>query len=133
MNISNYASFFHDGSIIGFQHDSSEIVILMESAELSKNDLTDEIILSEYNTLKGKLHIKNPSIWIDGQPFSGTLRMLADTYFILDFELKNNDLIIFVELINYKEKNEKEKYLEIKIHATDIYWENISNLIDPFK
>lgn len=133
MNINSYASFFHDGSIIGFEQDNLELVILIESGELSENDLEDEIILSEYSTLKGKLHLKNPSIWIDSQPFLGKLRMLADSYFILDFGLKANELILFVQLVNYKENRESEEYLEIKIHATDIYWENIPNLFDPFK
>lgn len=133
MNISKYASFFQDGSIIGFEHDSSELVILIESGELSENDLEDEITLSEYSTLKGRLHLKNPSIWIDNQPFLGKLRMLADSYFILDFGLKENDLNLFVQLVNYKENREIEEYLEIKIHATDMYWENIPNLFDPFK
>jgi hypothetical protein len=52
MNIANYAAFFHDGSIINIQHTDTKIEISMESAEISEEDLKDEIFLSKYNTLK---------------------------------------------------------------------------------
>ena len=46
-DISKYTDFFHDGSIIDIHHTGDHMVILMASAEIDEEDITDDIILSK--------------------------------------------------------------------------------------
>ena len=56
MNISKYD--FHDGYVIDLKHINNKIKISMESAEISDEELKDDIILSDHSTIKGKLHME---------------------------------------------------------------------------
>jgi len=57
MNMINYTSYFHDGSIIDMSHDGCTIVFSMGSAEISSNENVDNIDLSQNSTIKGKLYL----------------------------------------------------------------------------
>lgn len=118
-------SYFHDGSITGFEQSSNKISIMMESAEISNFDFVCHLELSKNKTLKGKLCLENSlDIRLDGQPALKKLKMLADSASILDFEEKANQVDFFVEWTNYPPKEEVIIYTNIKIKAMNIYWEN---------
>ena len=79
MNISKYQDYFHDGSIIDLSHHENNIIISMESAEMDKEDLTDDILLSNDDSIKGKLYINGiHSITINKEPFVGILKKTYD-------------------------------------------------------
>lgn len=133
VNIAKYASYFHDGSVIDIQHYEGEILISMESSEISQEDLKDDITLSEQNTLKGVLHLERiEAIWLDGKSHQGKLQMLADTGGILKFQVSDKKTNLFLEWINYPPKKVIEKFSDIEISASNIFWENVPNLYDPF-
>lgn len=134
MNISNYAAYFHDGSIIDIQQNENEIVICMESAEMAEDDLLDDIALSKRNCLKGALHLVTPTaIWIDGHACKmEKIQMRADSGDILDFEVEANRIQLFIKWINFPPKSDIDEYTEISIEAKKIVWENNPDLFDPF-
>jgi len=133
MNAADYDAFFHDGSLINIQHTNNKIEISMESAEISENDLKDDIDLSKYNTLKGKLHLEDvKSILDNDQPFTGLLKMQFDSAIILDLEIVKNKIKMFLEWTNYPPHAEIAAYSNYEIEAKKIWWENIPALYDPF-
>lgn len=133
MDISEYTSFFHDGSIIDIQQDKNEILISMESAEISNVDLQNKLTLTEQNTLKGVLHIYKPiNVSIDNELLNNNLKMIADVAGILNFDLNKNKIRFFIEWINYPPKKQIEKYSDLQIESDKIYWENNPNIFDPF-
>lgn len=118
-------SYFHDGSITGFEQSCNKISILMESAVISNLDFMGPFELSKNRTLKGKLCLENSlDIRLDGHPILEKLQMLADSASILDFEMKANRVEFFIEWTNYPPKEEVIIYSDIKIKAMKIYWEN---------
>ena len=69
MNLKNYTSFFHDGSIIAINHDGNKITISMESAEMDEEDIKDDRI-------RRKLHIEGvKSIKENNQNYIDVLKM----------------------------------------------------------
>lgn len=102
--------------VIDIQQKEDEIMISMESAEISNDDLKDEIILSEHSTLKGILFLGNIiSILINNKPCPEKLKMLADIGSILDFELSENKVRFFIEWINNPNARPDPKSLTEKI------------------
>lgn len=131
MDISNYTSFFHDGSIMNIEHIGSNLIFTMGSAEMDQGDLKDNIVLSSNNRIKGKLHIDGiQTIFIDNQSFPGKMRPEYDHGDILHLTIKNNFVELTVEWIDFPPKTEREVFSVIQIEAEKIYWENIPNLPD---
>lgn len=135
MNISSYTSYFHDGSIIDVQHHENEIWISIESAEMCKEDLEEDLALSEHHTLMGILHLEGiEALFIDGAHFHGKIQMMADSGGIIRLKIDENKIQLFVEWVNFPPKKEEiEKYSDIRIECKKIYWENIPHLYDPFR
>ena len=133
MNIANYESYFHDGSIINIKHANNKIEISMDSAEISEEDLKEKIILSDHNTLKGKLHLEGVKNIIDSdQPFLGVLKMLYDSAGILHLEVTKHQILLSLEWMNFPPHPKVTAYSFLKIEAEKIWWENIPDLYDPF-
>lgn len=131
--ISYYAPFFHDGSIININHTHGDIEISMQSAQIDEEDLKDEITLSKFHRIKGKLHLKNVrSIIVNDLVFSDTLKMLYDKGSIFDFVLQNQEMELQIEWVNFPPNPDVDEFSVIKINAEKIWWENIPDLHDPF-
>jgi hypothetical protein len=132
MNISKYD--FHDGCLIDVQHFDNKIEFSMESAEISDEELQDKIILSEYGTIKGKLHLDGiKSFKINDQLFSGAFVKEYDRGYIFSFEIQDSKMILIVGWINCPPKiYEETDFFRIEIEAERIYWETIPDLANPF-
>lgn len=129
MDISKYASFFHDGGIFDIRHEGDSIEFFMTSAEMAEEDLQDDIPLSRYDTIQGKLHVKGvKSIMINKKPFLGTLKKAYESAEVLDFILTRNSVELGVLWSNYPYKIEERDFTTIEIEAEKIWWENIPNL-----
>jgi hypothetical protein len=59
MNIVNYTSYFHDGSLIDISYDKNVLVISVESAEISSDESLGNIALSDHSAIKGKLYLED--------------------------------------------------------------------------
>lgn len=127
--ISQYTSFFHDGSIMNIEHLGSNLIFTMGSAEIDREDLKDNIILSSNDRIKGKLHIeKVKTIVINDQLFLGILKQEYDDGEILHLTIKKHFVEITVQWIDFPPKLEKEVFSIIQVQAEKIYWENIPDL-----
>lgn len=135
MNISQYSAFFHDGSIISIKHIENELAIAMESAEISSDDLTEKIALSKENALKGILHLKAiKTICINKQSYLEKMQMEGNSATILDLEISEGAIRLFIEWVNYPPAPKLENmFCEIIIEAEKMHWENVPDLYDPFR
>lgn len=133
MNISKYD--FHDGCLIKMNHIDNKIELLLESSEISDDELNDNIILSKNNTIKGKLHVEEiKNIEINNKPFTGILTQNYDVGYIFSFHIEGEKLILIVGWENRPPKiYQRTDFVKIEIEASRIYWENIPNLQNPFR
>ena len=91
MDISKYTSFFHDGSIMDIQHTKNKIEFSMTSAEMDYEDLQEDIALSKYDNIQGKLHIEGiKSIKVNDKPFFGTIKKKYEDAEICHFGMNQN-------------------------------------------
>jgi len=133
MNIIDYTSYFHDGSLIDIHHDQSSIILSMESAEISPDENLDNIILSEKCTIKGKLHLEGVDLIIENErQMSVHLKMLYDSADILHLKINSTIVSLDLEWINFPPHPKVTAYSFYIIHAKKIRWENIPDLFDPF-
>ncbi len=133
MNIDDYTSYFHDGSIINICHDEENIILSMESAEISPEENLHNIDLSENNTIKGKLHVEDVSSVLEGDELTPVqLKMLYDSAGILHFKIVETTVWLDVEWVNYPPHPEITAYSFYVIKGNKIWWENIPDLYDPF-
>ena len=131
--IQKYTAYFHDGAVIDIQHTDNEIVFSLESAEMDRSDMCDELQLSERNTMKGKLHIKKlKSIKINNLVISERLKLNYDSANIFDLEIEENLVKLAVSWENFPPKPHVNDFYSIEIMAGEIWWENIADLYDPF-
>jgi hypothetical protein len=132
MDISKYTDFFHDGSVIDIQHKGNGIQISMSSAEVDEEDLQDDIALSKYDRIQGKLHIEGvKNITINKNPFFGELKKIYDDGSILHFDLKCGYVELEVVWGVLPPDLEKRDFTAIGIEASKIWWEAIPDLEDP--
>jgi hypothetical protein len=134
MDIKKYSSFFHDGGIIDVVQIDDKVEISMESSELDREDNKDNIPLSKFNRIKGKLHLERvQNIIVDNKPVS-FIKMIYDSGEILDFEIyENKKVLLGLVWSNYSPKKHVRQWQSIKIEAKRIYWENIPDLFDPME
>lgn len=130
MNLKNYTSFFHDGSIIAISHTGNEMVLSMESAEMDEEDLKDDIILSKNDRIRGKLHILGiKGIKENGRSYRDTLKMKYEDAEIFHFELNQNKAEFQIKWGSYPPKPYMDDFSTIEIEAEKIWWENIPDLV----
>jgi len=98
MNIINYTSYFHDGSIIDISHDGCTIVFSMESSEISSNENIDNIDLSQNSTMKGKLYLEGVDLITENkEQISENLKMLYDSALIFHLKIQDKTLKLDLE------------------------------------
>lgn len=133
IKIQKYLHEFHDGSLIDIQHMNQECIFSLESAEMDRSDMKDNIPLSKRGTIKGKLHLENiQSVKIDESPFHDQLKLKYDYGSIFDFEIRNNVVELQISWRNAPRKPDVNDFSTIIIEANHIWWENIPDLYDPF-
>ena len=124
MNVSKYD--FHDGCIIDIEHFDNKILISMESVEISEDELQEDIVLSKYNTITGKLHIEDiGKIHVNNQEFFGILIKNYDRGYIFSFDIDENKATLVISWETCPPKMyEQTDFISIEITADIIYWEN---------
>lgn len=133
MNIANYTSYFHDGSIIDIYHDQSIVILSMESAEISPEENLDNIVLSKRLTIKGKLHLEGVDLITENEKqISVLLKMLYDSAGILHLKIDGTTVSLDLEWVNFPPHPNVTTYSFYTINAKKIWWENIPDLYDPF-
>ena len=125
---------FHDGCLIDIQSGIDWIVFSLESAEISEDELVEDISLSDQATIRGKLHLNGiESIKINNTTID-VLRKEYDYGEIFDFEIDDDIVLFVITWINcYPKPHFESDLFKIEVRAKKIYWENIPNLVNPFR
>jgi len=133
MNISEFAPYFHDGTIFSIKQNGSSIEIYMQSSELDKEVGTTNS-LSKYHRLAGKLHLDGiKKIRDNNKDLIHGLTMKYQSACILNLEVKNGKLILDIEWKNYPPNPDKTEYSFYEVQAEKIWWENIPELPELYK
>lgn len=73
----------------------------MESTEMDEEDIVDDIVLSNDDSIKGKLYIIGiHSITINKKPFVGTLKKTYDHGSIFELAIKKKSIEICIEWVD---------------------------------
>ena len=125
MNILNYTAFFHDGNLIDIKHFGNNIDLFLESAEISANDLQETVALSEENTLRGILHVRNvQKVHVNGTTIHNHLSMNYQDGEILHLKIDDNKVSLLVEWKNFPPKGQANDVSRIEIEPIEITWES---------
>lgn len=128
MNLKKCTSFFHDGSVIAIAHTGNEMIISLESAEVDEEDVNKDIILSEDDRIRGRLHIEGiRTIKENNQSYFATLRMKYPDAEIFHFEITQNRVELQIKWSSLPSKTCIEDFSTIEIEAEKIWWENLPN------
>lgn len=127
MNLKNYTAFFHDGSITEIMHSGNIMILSLESAEMFKEDIVDDVVLSKVNGMDlicVKLHIEGIyRIKDNNKPYFDLLKINSDYAGI--FHLGIFEKRIELQIIwSFYSKPEKEGFSALEIEAKNIWWEN---------
>ena len=121
-----YIDYFHDGILIDIQQTKNSITLIMESAEIDPEDMNDNILLTQNNSLKGKLHLeKIISVKINNKIHVENLYKAYDHGTILDFEIEENTVELGITWTNFHPKTPTNDFSVIEIEADKIWWENL--------
>ena len=111
------------------QHKKDKIEFSMASAEMDKEDLKDNIVLSENNRIKGKLHIEGiKSVRENNKPYSDIFKMRYEDAEIFHFEVHQNKVEFQIKWNSYPATPKIKDFSIIEIEAKKIWWENIPGL-----
>ena len=129
MDICKYKDFFHDGALLGIEHQGKIIILSMQSAEVALEELPGHIALSSDDRITGRLHLKGiKNVYINREKLSTPLKMNYDNGKIFDLEIKNNEVLLSISWRNYPPKARTNDFSTITISAESVYWENIPDL-----
>lgn len=129
MKINYYSSYFHDGDVIDIKRDRYSLVILMQSSQIAPADMTDDIPLSNFSTLRGKLHLVNvSSIKIDGRPCD-MVEMQTDRGDIYDLQIQDRSVRMLIAWMDdTRHLSNNRDMIEYHVEAENVFWENLPHL-----
>ena len=131
MDIKKYTGYFHDGGFIGMKKKENDIELFLQSCEISPDEPIDKKILSQANTLRGKLCLIGVKwIKVDNKEDKEIPWKKYDDGEILDLEIDNNKVFLLIEWTNFPPKLRTNDVGKIEIEAEKVYWENIPDLSD---
>ena len=129
IDIFKYKDFFHDGALLGIEHQGETIVLCMQRAEVAPEELPAYITLSSDDRITGKLHLKGiKNVYINREKLPTPLIMNYYNGKIFDLEIKNNEVLLAISWRNYPPKARTNDFSTITINAENVYWENIPDL-----
>lgn len=133
--LSQYAGYFHDGSIHDIMHYKDSLVISIESAQLLPEWYWDrkKLPLSKRDTISGKLYFVHVnSLKQDDKPSHEAFKMVYEGCEVFDIKIEVHKIKMLVTWEQYLPKRERTDMVCIEIEADKIYWENIPNLFDDY-
>lgn len=92
ISIQKYGAYFHDGSLIAIEQAKNELVLSLDSAEVSLDEIQEKIVLSEHSTIKGKLHLDSiqKAYESDREISPNEISMLHDSGGILHLKISSH-------------------------------------------
>lgn len=134
IDISKYASYFHDGSLFNISKLKNEITFQMSSAEVDFSEIEKDLALSKDHRIRGILHLNNiQNVHLTGEYKLENLFDVFNLGTILDFEIKNKTIELGILWENYPPKLHTNEFTTIVIQADRVWWENIPDLKPPLE
>ncbi len=129
MDITKYTDYFHDGYLLDINTQGSNLYLFLESSQIDPNEIDNKEILSNSNTIMGKLCLTNvKNIKINDEPYKDVLRKSYDDGEILDLEIHPKKVSLLIEWVNFPPNPRTTDVSQIEVEAEEIYWENIPTL-----
>ena len=111
---------------MSIDHHGNAMIIFMESAELDKDDIEDNVVLGRDSRIRGKLHIESiKSVQLNSKRYFVFFKKKYDEGGIVNFEITNNSVLLAIDWVNFLPKPAVNEFSVIKIEAEKIWWENI--------
>ena len=134
IDISKYASYFHDGNLFNISILKNEVTFQMSSAEVDFSEIEKDLALSKDHRIRGVLHLNNiQNVRLTGQYELENLFDVFNLGTILDFEIKDKIIELGVLWENYPPKLRTNEFTTIVIQADSIWWENLPDLKPPLE
>ena len=124
MDIKKYSPYFHDGSIKNINLIGNEIVITMYSAQLDVHENEDNISLSRFNEIRGRLHLLNCKRVLINNVLSSNYPK-REYGKILDLEFLPKCIVLNV---SWRFKGKRDIYEGFIFESPDYYFENLPYL-----
>lgn len=131
MEISKYTGLFHDGEILNIIHKNDSMEIWLESCEVLPEWNTENIPLSNIQTIKGILFIKKIKSILINDILTNQLKKIYDRGDISNLRIHKNKFELFVLWYDYPSKPKRSQFDHIIVEAEYIEWENLPDLINP--
>lgn len=128
MNIKNYASYFHDGSIVDVKFLDSQVVITMSSAQISEDENLDHVPLGRFNMIRGKLHLLHINLLKINDKISDINHLIYNDGEIFKLSFKENKVSLLVEWLL---PNNDRVFQDLEFTVENYYFENLPELIFP--
>lgn len=126
MSIKKYSSYFHDGSITGIKHNAQKLEIIMESAEINEDEVSDDVPISPDHRIKGTLHIDGVTNIHENSKFSpNPLRMKYADAEISHFSINKNCVEFEIKWNSIPATPLIKDFSSIEIKGKKIWWENL--------
>ncbi len=129
MDIRKYTGYFHDGSIEDIKSYDKNIELWMSSSEILPEWHVD-LPLSNTSRITGKLILRGVEKINISDLLVSEISFIYDSGEILQFEIYNNKVTLLMIWYNFPPKDRMSKFEQIIIHASQIEWENIPDLLD---
>ena len=130
MDIKNYTSFFHDGTIFDIVHAKNNVIISMESAEMGEEDLKDDATLTYNHRIRGRLHIEGvKTIKRKDEISSNLLKMEYEDAEIFRFKLNASKVELQIIWNCIPPSARIKDFSTVEIEAENIWWENMPDMI----
>ncbi|MCH9612122.1 MAG: hypothetical protein S4CHLAM102_06050 [Chlamydiia bacterium] len=101
------------------------------SAQISAKENRDNLRLDPESIIRGKLHIESiTDVLVDEQKFAGVLKKEYDSGRILDLNVKENSVYLFIQWCNFPPSLKEEDYNSYLISAKRIWWENTPSQVE---
>lgn len=133
MEIGNYASYFHDGSIIAIKNYNNKLEIWMESCEILPDWKEVDIPLSNDRTIMGKLILHGVKKILAGGNLVERFELVYDDGEILDFNICNDIIELSVVWCNFPPEEQTRQFEQINIQASQIEWKNTPDLLNSLE
>ncbi len=114
------------------KRNGDNIDLYLRSCDITCDDPVDRNLLSKDHAIKGKLCLLGVKrIRVDDEESKEIPWKDYDDGQILDLEIGNDKVFLFIEWTDYPPKPRRTDYSSIEIEAEKIYWENIPDLVSP--
>lgn len=127
MEIKDYTSYFHDGSVTSIKQNNNKIEILMESAEIPPEWNITNIPLSSYKTITEKLTLLGVKSVSVNDSLVKQINQNHDDGEVLKFRIDKNTVDLIIEWCDYAPKERTFQFEHIVIQASQIEWKNNSD------